>query len=68
MSLMTTRLKIEILPAGEHGPRRLDGSTTTQLQAIPFLSHSEFVRAKLKTWSMQVFNVSDMLDILTHFA
>ncbi|KAG0707881.1 hypothetical protein DFH29DRAFT_979538 [Suillus ampliporus] len=47
-------IEIEILPAGEHGPRRLDSSTTMQLQGIPFLTLSEFVRAKLKAWSMQI--------------
>jgi hypothetical protein len=52
MSLMTALMKIEILPAGEYGPRRLDSSTIMQLQGIPFLTLSEFVRAKLKTWTM----------------
>jgi hypothetical protein len=52
MPSMTTVLKIEILPAGEYGPRRLDSSTTMQLQGIPFLTLSEFVRAKLKAWTM----------------
>ncbi|KAG8216375.1 hypothetical protein J3R82DRAFT_6457 [Butyriboletus roseoflavus] len=46
--------QIEILPAGEHGPRRLDTSTTMNIKGIPFLSLSEFVRDKLKAWSMQV--------------
>lgn len=46
--------QIEILPAGEHGPRRLDASTTMNMKGIPFLTLSEFVRDKLKTWSMQV--------------
>jgi hypothetical protein len=63
---MTAELKIEILPAGEHGPRRLDNSTTTQLQGIPFLTQSEFVRAKVKSWSMQVLTVSEMSGMLTH--
>ena len=47
--------QIEILPAGEHGPRRLDASTTMHIKGIPFLTLSEFVRDKLKAWSMQVF-------------
>ena len=46
--------KIEILPAGETGPRRLDGPATMKIQGIPFLSISEFVRAKLKTWITSV--------------
>ncbi|KAK0204203.1 hypothetical protein DFS33DRAFT_1275259 [Desarmillaria ectypa] len=42
--------KIEILPAGETGPRRLDGSTVMKIHGVPFLTISEFVRAKLKSW------------------
>ncbi|KAG1779385.1 hypothetical protein EV702DRAFT_97885 [Suillus placidus] len=48
-----TGMKIEILPAGEYGPRRLDSSTTMQLKGIPFLTLSEFVRAKLKAWTIR---------------
>lgn len=47
-------IQIEILPAGEHGPRRLDNSTTMNIKGIPFLTLSEFVRDKLKAWAMQV--------------
>lgn len=43
-------IEIEILPAGEAGPRRLDALTVTVMSGIPFLSISEFIRAKLKTW------------------
>lgn len=43
-------IEIEILPAGETGPRHLDTSTVMKIQNVPFLSISEFVRAKLKTW------------------
>jgi len=43
-------IEIEILPAGETGPRHLDTSTVMKIQNVPFLSVSEFVRAKLKTW------------------
>lgn len=46
-------VEIEILPAGEHGPRRLDGSTTMSLKGIPFLTLSEFVRDKLKAWAIR---------------
>ncbi|KAH7882312.1 hypothetical protein F5I97DRAFT_1816938 [Phlebopus sp. FC_14] len=46
-------IEIEILPAGEHGPRRLDSSTTMNIQGIPFLTLSEFVRDKLKAWSIR---------------
>ncbi|KAF9226246.1 hypothetical protein BS17DRAFT_794444 [Gyrodon lividus] len=34
-------IEIEILPAGEHGPRRLDSSTTMKLKGVPFLTLSE---------------------------
>lgn len=43
-------IEIEILPAGETGPRHLDTSTVMKIQNVPFLTVSEFVRAKLKTW------------------
>ncbi|KIK92229.1 hypothetical protein PAXRUDRAFT_34612 [Paxillus rubicundulus Ve08.2h10] len=46
-------IEIEILPAGEHGPRRLDSSTTMNLKGVPFLTLSEFVRDKLKAWSIR---------------
>lgn len=48
----STLCQIEILPAGEEGPLRLDASTTAIIQGIPFLTVSEFIRAKLKTWIM----------------
>ncbi|KAF9260584.1 hypothetical protein L218DRAFT_871966 [Marasmius fiardii PR-910] len=41
---------IEILPAGEAGPRRLDHNTIMRIQSVPFLTVSEFIRAKLKSW------------------
>lgn len=46
--------QIEILPAGEEGPRHLDASTVMKIQSIPFLTISEFIRARLKTWMMCV--------------
>ncbi|CAK5272144.1 unnamed protein product [Mycena citricolor] len=42
--------QIEILPAGETGPRTLDATTTMKLQGLPFLTLSEFIRCKLKAW------------------
>ncbi|KAI3608494.1 hypothetical protein WG66_000931 [Moniliophthora roreri] len=45
-------IEIEILPAGEAGPRRLDTTTVMRIQNVPFLSISEFIRAKLKSWMM----------------
>jgi len=46
-------IEIEILPAGETGPRHLDTSTVMKIQNVPFLTVSEFVRAKLKTWAIR---------------
>ncbi|CAL1708610.1 unnamed protein product [Somion occarium] len=46
-------IEIEILPAGEEGPRRLDGNTTMTISGVPFLTISEFIRAKLKAWSLR---------------
>ncbi|KAG5716148.1 hypothetical protein E4T56_gene10670 [Termitomyces sp. T112] len=43
-------IDIEILAAGESGPRHLDNMTVMKLQGVPFLAISEFIRAKLKTW------------------
>ena len=45
-------MQIEILPAGETGPRRLDSSTIMTLAGLPVLTLSEFLRAKLKSWVM----------------
>jgi len=41
--------EIEILPAGEAGPRHLDGTTVMKINGVPFLTISEFIRAKLKS-------------------
>jgi len=46
-------IEIEILPAGEAGPRHLDTTTVMKIQGIPFLTISEFIRAKLKTWMIR---------------
>lgn len=46
-------IDIEILPAGEEGPRHLDASTVMKIQSIPFLTISEFIRARLKTWMIR---------------
>ncbi|PPR00290.1 hypothetical protein CVT24_005031 [Panaeolus cyanescens] len=43
-------IEIEILPAGETGPRHLDATTVMKIQQVPFLTVTEFIRAKLKTW------------------
>ncbi|KAF9566539.1 hypothetical protein CPC08DRAFT_682405 [Agrocybe pediades] len=59
-------IDIEILPAGETGPRRLDASNTMRLQNVPFLTVSEFIRAKLKTWVIRG-SERDAQDILYVF-
>ena len=42
--------QIEIVLAGEEGPRALDVTTIMAIKGIPFLSVTEFVRAKLRVW------------------
>ncbi|EPS96888.1 hypothetical protein FOMPIDRAFT_1052881 [Fomitopsis schrenkii] len=56
-------IDIEILPAGEQGPRRLDPSTVQIIRHIPFLTISEFIRAKLKAWALRG-SESDARDII----
>ncbi|KAI0634726.1 hypothetical protein C8Q77DRAFT_1055067 [Trametes polyzona] len=46
-------IDIEILVAGEEGPRRLDGTTVMVVGAVPFLTITEFVRAKVKAWALR---------------
>ncbi|OCH91260.1 hypothetical protein OBBRIDRAFT_834324 [Obba rivulosa] len=46
-------LEIEILVAGEDGPRRLDASKVMIVGNLPFLTVSEFLRAKLKAWAIR---------------
>ncbi|KAF9486270.1 hypothetical protein BDN70DRAFT_870365 [Pholiota conissans] len=55
-------IDIEILPAGETGPRHLDTSTVMKIQAVPFLTVSEFIRAKLNAWVIRGSD-SDAQDI-----
>ncbi|OCB85028.1 hypothetical protein A7U60_g7985 [Sanghuangporus baumii] len=55
--------RIEIIPAGEGGPRRLDDATTTRIRALPFLTVSEFLRAKVNSWALRALD-SDMQDII----
>ncbi|TDL22061.1 hypothetical protein BD410DRAFT_866125 [Rickenella mellea] len=50
---VTPPINVEILPAGEEGPRRLDGSTVTTIRGLPFLTISEFVRAKIKARGLE---------------
>ncbi|KAI0824896.1 hypothetical protein BC628DRAFT_1321547 [Trametes gibbosa] len=46
-------IDIEILVAGEEGPRRLDSATVMAVGAVPFLTITEFVRAKVKAWALR---------------
>jgi hypothetical protein len=50
--IRTFVVQIEILAAGESGPRRLDALTVAAVSRVPFLTTSEFVRAKLNAWMM----------------
>ncbi|KAI0360343.1 hypothetical protein OH77DRAFT_1392358 [Trametes cingulata] len=46
-------IDIEILVAGEEGPRRLDNTTVMTVGTVPFLTITEFVRAKVKAWTLR---------------
>ncbi|KAI5121121.1 hypothetical protein M0805_002793 [Coniferiporia weirii] len=54
---------IEILPAGEEGPRRLDDTTVARISGVPFLTVSEFLRSKVKAWTTRGLD-HDAQDIL----
>lgn len=60
---------IEILPAGEEGPRRLDATTVTMLAGIPVLTFSEFIRAKLKAWVIRraEHDAEDIIFVMTRY-
>ncbi|KAF5318533.1 hypothetical protein D9619_010887 [Psilocybe cf. subviscida] len=62
-------IEIEILPAGEYGPRHLDTSTVMKVQGVLFLSMSEFIRAKLKSWVIagQERDAQDISYTLTRY-
>ena len=47
-----TLRQIEVKISGEEGPRRLNEHTTMALQSLPWLSVTEFLRAKLKDWTL----------------
>ncbi|KAF8893662.1 hypothetical protein CPB85DRAFT_1330700 [Mucidula mucida] len=61
--------KIEILPAGETGPRRLDTTTIMKIHGVPFLTVTEFIRAKLKVWaiSRQDRDARDILYMMLRY-
>ena len=48
--LIARHSQIEIVPAGEEGPRNLDTTTIMAIKGVPFLSVTEFIRAKLRVW------------------
>lgn len=54
---------IEILPSGEEGPRKLDSTTVAAVAGVPFLTISEFIRAKLKGWGLRALE-HDAQDII----
>ncbi|KAJ2933216.1 hypothetical protein H1R20_g3929, partial [Candolleomyces eurysporus] len=62
-------VEIEILPAGETGPRVLDSTTVMALQGVPFLTYSEFIRAKLKAWMIRGSekDASDIVFMLSQY-
>ncbi|KIY47333.1 hypothetical protein FISHEDRAFT_45606 [Fistulina hepatica ATCC 64428] len=66
---LTSSPQIEILPSGETGPRFLDKTSVMVIRNLPFLTVSEFVRAKLKTWVIggQSKDAQDILYMLGRF-
>ncbi|KAI0777340.1 hypothetical protein BD413DRAFT_467972 [Trametes elegans] len=56
-------IDVEILVAGEEGPRRLDSRTVMTLGSVPFLTITEFIRAKVKAWSLRGLD-QDARDIV----
>ncbi|KAG8739592.1 hypothetical protein FRC10_005393 [Ceratobasidium sp. 414] len=61
--------QIEICVAGEEGPRNLSTQTVMALQGLPFLSVTEFMRAKLRVWSNRNIDADaqDVLFILNRY-
>ncbi|KAG8930547.1 hypothetical protein FRC03_002193 [Tulasnella sp. 419] len=56
-------IEIEILNCGETGPRKLDTSNIMLIHGVPFLSISEFLRAKMNAWLTRG-SEGDALDII----
>ncbi|KAG9125429.1 hypothetical protein FRC07_007623 [Ceratobasidium sp. 392] len=56
-------VEIEICVAGEVGPRNLNPQTVMAVQGLPFLSVTEFMRAKLRVWAARN-NDADAQDVL----
>ncbi|KAB5591209.1 hypothetical protein CTheo_5354 [Ceratobasidium theobromae] len=62
-------VEIEICVAGETGPRNLNPHTVMAVQNLPFLSVTEFMRAKLRVWTTRTADsdAKDILFILTRY-
>lgn len=62
-------VEIEILAAGESGPRRLDALTVAIVSRVPFLTTSEFVRAKLNAWMIRGLerDAQDIVFIMSRY-
>lgn len=62
-------IEIEICIAGEEGPRNLNPQTVMAHQNLPFLSVTEFMRAKLRVWSTRNTDADaqDVLFILNRY-
>jgi len=54
---------IEVVLAGERGPRRLDETTVTLIRHCPFLTATEFLRAKIRVWAIG-HDPADATDII----
>ncbi|KAG8846685.1 hypothetical protein FRB96_001921 [Tulasnella sp. 330] len=63
-------IEIEILKAGETGPKRINGSTVMMLNRLPFLSISEFLRAKMNSWLAHGSegDAADIIYVLSQYA
>ncbi|TRM60359.1 hypothetical protein BD626DRAFT_131352 [Schizophyllum amplum] len=62
-------IEFEILPAGETGPRRLTSNTVMKIQGVPFLTVTEYVRAKLTSWIIRRLDLDahDLMYVLGRY-
>ncbi|KAI5888795.1 hypothetical protein GGG16DRAFT_92008 [Schizophyllum commune] len=62
-------IEFEILPAGETGPLRLTRHTVMKIQGVPFLTITEYVRAKLNSWIIRRLDLDahDLLYVLARY-
>jgi len=63
-------IEIEILKAGETGPKKLQSSNVMLMNGVPFLSISEFLRAKMNDWLLRgsETDAHDIIFVLTQFS